>query len=381
MRLYQTRRTRLFSLTPFYAAVFFTLLCTALSACNRSEIAPVPDSGVTDVLTVITLAGNGSAGFVDAADTAARFLSPSGVAADLSGNVYVADAGNHAVRKISPSGIVTTLAGNGSAGFADGTGNAARFNFPTGLALDRAGNLFIADAENRRIRKVIPAGIVTTVAGTGAFGTSDGAALQATFSYPVGVATDSAGNVFIADQGAQLIRKLSVSGVVTTVAGTTVNGAGVRGSRNGAALEATFNNPGAVAAGRGDTLYIADVLNNSIRRFASDSVVTLAGSITSLLTFYYPYGVAVDSTGRLYVADRANNRIQQVSKAGAVSTLSGRGQSGKIDGDANEAMFSAPEGVAVGSPIASGGAVYVADTRNHCIRKIFTQRRTSPSEP
>jgi len=158
---------------------------------------------------VSTLAGSGVQGFADGTGTTAKFSWPYGVAVDSAGNVYVADRSNERIRKITPSGVVSTLAGSGNWGFADGTGTAARFNYPTGVAVDSAGNVYVADEWNHRIRKITPSGVVSTLAGSGTWGSADGTGTAAKFRSPRGVAVDSAGNVYVADSDNHRIRKIT----------------------------------------------------------------------------------------------------------------------------------------------------------------------------
>jgi len=221
--------------------------------------------GQTVQYTFTTLAGMaGSSGSANGTGSAARFNTPYGVAVDSAGNVYVADNGNHTIRKVSAAGVVTTLAGlAGSGGSADGTGSAARFSLPNGVAVDSAGNVYVADFNNHTIRKVTPAGVVTTLAGrAGSFGSADGTGGAARFIFPTDVAVDSAGNVYVADTGNYAIRKVTAAGVVTTLAGN----AGVSGSADGAGSVARFYRPSDVVVDNAGNLYVADSGNNTIRK-------------------------------------------------------------------------------------------------------------------
>jgi len=272
--------------------------------------------------TVTTFAG-GVNGSTDGTGADARFNSPYGVAVDGDGNVYVADTSNHTIRKITAAGVVTTLAGTaGSSGSADGTGAAARFWGPRGPAVDGGGNVYVADYGNYTIRKITAAGVVTTLAGTaGSFGSADGTGADARFFYPYGVAVDGDGNVYVADRANHTIRKITPAGVVTTLAGA----AGSSGSADGTGAVARFNYPDGVAVDGGGNVYVADTSNHTIRKITPAGVVTtLVGAATEngfsdgrgpLARLYAPYGVAVDGGGNVYVADYANHAIRKVTPA------------------------------------------------------------------
>ena len=317
---------------------------------------------------------NGAVLTVTAAATPG-FNRPNGVAIDSAGNVYVADTANHTIRKITPAGVVSTLAGlAGSFGSADGTGSAARFNFPDGVAVDAAGNVYVADSSNNTIRKITPAGVVSTLAGlAGIGGSADGTGSAARFSQPVGVAVDAAGNVYVTDFSNNTIRKITPAGVVSTLAGS----ASSRGSADGTGSAARFFQPAGVAVDAAGNVYVADTFNHTIRKITPAGVVStlagLAGSFGSAdgtgsaARFNQPTGVAVDAAGNVYVADRSNHTIRKITSAGVVSTLAGLAlDPGSTDGIGSAARFNRPEGVAVDA----AGNVYVADTFNNTIRKI-----------
>jgi len=288
-------------------------LMSLLVSCKVPESkAKIPES---NAWMVTTLAGSGTAGSADGTGTAAQFSGPRGVAVDSSGNVYVADTLNNRIRKITPEGVVSTLAGSTS-GFADATGTAAKFDRPQGVAVDSSGNVYVADYSNNRIRKITSAGVVTTLAGDRAEGDANGTGTAARFHSPSGVAVDSSGNVYVADTNNHRIRKITPAGVATTLAGST------RGFADGAGTKAWFDEP---------------------------------------------IGVAVDSSGNVYVADTNNHRIRKITPADrVVSTIAGSGTADSADGTGTAAKFHSPIGVAVDS----SGNVYVADSNNHRIRKI-----------
>ncbi len=327
--------------------------------------------------TFITLAGQ-AAGWFDGAGSAARFNVPFGVAADAGGNLYVADTGNHTIRKVTSTGVATTLAGMAATtGSADGSGSNARFNGPQSVAVDGAGNVYVADCTNCAIRKITAAGVVTTLAGTpGVSGTNDAASgAAASFNFPYGVAVDTNGNVYVADTLNHTIRQISPSGAVTTLAGL----AGNVGSSDGTNSGARFSYPCGVAVDGSGNVYVADTGNHTIRLVSPTGVVTtLAGSpgnpgltngTGSAAQFNSPLGVAVDSNGNVYVADTGNNTIRLASPAGVVTTLAGSpGNSGSTNGTGGGALFNSPVGVAVDG----NGNVYVADSYNSTLRKVTT---------
>ena len=328
--------------------------------------------------TFITLAGQ-APGWFDGTGPAAQFNEPFGVAVDASGNVYVADTANNTIRKVTPAGVVTTLAGlAGSPGGAtDGSGQAARFHFPSSVAVDGNNNVYVADSSNNTIRKVTPSGVVTTLAGlAGAAGGVDGTGSSARFDDPQSVAVDSGGNVYVADSTNCAIRKITPAGVVTTLAGK-LGVSGTNDAASGAA--ARFYEPYGVAADSNGNVYVADTRNHTIRKISPrGAVTTLAGlagkpgstdGTNSDARFSYPLAVAVDASDNLYVADSGNNTIRQVSPAGVVTTLAGlAGTKGWTNGTGSGALFYEPVGVAVDG----NGNVYVADTYNSMIRKVTT---------
>jgi uncharacterized protein YjiK len=328
--------------------------------------------------TILSFAGSGSSGNSDGMGSGARFSGPIGVAADGAGNVYVADTGNNEIRKITSAGVVTTLAGlSGSTGSADGTGSAAQFNHPSTVAVDTTGNVYVADTENHTIRKITPAGVVSTLAGlAGIPGTNDGTGDLARFDYPFGVAVDNAGNVYVGDSGNETIRMITPSGGVSTLAGL----AGSSGTNNGTGSAARFDDPAGVAVDSTGNVYVADEYNDTIREIAPGGIVTtLAGypegygtsdGTNSGALFSEPEGVAVDSAGNLFVADTFDDKIRKITPQGTnwvVTTLAGvADETGSANGTGSTAQFDYPSGVAVNS----SDIVLVADLDNNEIREV-----------
>jgi uncharacterized protein (TIGR03437 family) len=327
--------------------------------------------------TISTVAGNGTQGFSGDTSLAAfaQLNGPKGVAVDSVGNFYIADFFNNRIRKVS-NGAITTVAGNGSYDFSGGESGdgglaiSAQLDGPSGVAVDSAGNLYIADTLYNRIRKVSN-GVITTVAGgqsglVGSFGGDGGPAISAELAGPRGVAVDSAGNLYIADTENNRIRKVS-NGVINTVAGDGVC-CGPSGD-GGPAISAQLEAPSGVAADSAGNLYIADTDDNLIRKVSNGVITTVAGD--GGCCGDEPLGVAVDSAGNVYIADTNSNRIQKVS-GGVITTVAGTGQGGSVGGfsgdggPATSAQLNDPQGVAVDS----AGNVYIADTNNNRIRML-----------
>lgn len=313
-------------------------------------------------------------GSVDGTGGAARFRAPSGVAIDSTGTTYVADAANNIIRKITSAGVVTTLAGTaGLGGNADGFAGAARFNGPGGVAVDTAGNIYVADTGNHTIRLINSIGSVVTLAGTaGGQGSVDGTGAAARFAFPSALAVDSAGVIYVADTLNHTIRRIASGGVVTTLAGL----AGSSGAIDATGAAARFFLPGGIAVDAALNVYVGDTMNHIIRKITPAGVVTtLAGlanvfggtdGLTSAARFNQPRGLALDSTANVYVADTGNHTIRKITPAGNVVTIAGvAGSSGSTDGAATSARFFSPNGIALDS----ANIIYVADTQNHTIRR------------
>ena len=324
---------------------------------------------------ITTVAGNPNvASGVDGPGDSATFNNPFGVAIDAAKNLYVADTVNKTIRKITPDRVVSTLAGAaGQSGSTDGPGGAARFNFPVDVAVDSAGNIYVTDAGNFTIRKITSAGVVSTLAGaTFQIGANDGPGASARFYLPYGIAVDAAGNVYVAEGGNHVIRKIAPDGTVSTLAGSPLQS----GNLNGTGAAARFNTPWGLAIDGSGNLYVADSGNNAIRRVTPAGVVTTVAGLSggasgtqdgpiAVAGFNQPRGVAVDAGGNIYVADYGSATLRMIAPNGTVSTLAGAaGIVGGTNSLGAAARFYDPTDV-----VADGTTVYVADTSNNSIRR------------
>jgi sugar lactone lactonase YvrE len=332
----------------------------------KSSVGKIEEGICDTVVNVSTLAGNGTAGYVDGTGTAAQFNFANNLAVDSAGTIYIADTSNQRIRKITPAGVVTTLAGSGIQGNADGTGTAAQFNNPIDVAVDSSGTVYVADYSGRRIRKITPAGVVTTLAGSGAQDYTDGTGTAAAFFSPNGITVDTSGTVYVADNNR--IRKITSSGGVSTWVG------GSSGYADGTGTAAQFWNTTDIAVDSAGNAYITDVnLSYRVRKVTPTGVVTtLAGSGSQGYTDGTGtaaqfggnlYGIAVDSAGNVIVSD---GKIRKITPAGVVTTLAGSGVDGSSDGAGTNASFYHPRGLTIDS----SGRLYLADWRNQKIRLI-----------
>ena len=319
---------------------------------------------ITNLITTVAGGGWGYSG--DGGPATNAGLEPFGVASDAAGNFYIADDGNARIRKVDTNGIITTVAGNGWSGYGGDGGAAtnASLQFPMGHAVDAAGNLFIADKINDRIRKVATNGIITTIAGNGALAPSAGAfagdggpATNASLYYPEGVAVDSQGNVYIADLNNNVVRKVDTNGIITTFAGGGTNGLG----DGGPAINAGLWNPAAVAVDARGNLYITDQSHYRIRKVDTNGIITTVAGDGGYGTYAGdggpaieaslddPFGIALDAAGNLFIADSGDNRVRRVDTNGIITTVVGNGNSGYSSGpgSATTASLSSPSGVAV----------------------------------
>jgi ABC-type branched-subunit amino acid transport system substrate-binding protein len=339
-------------------------------------------------VTVSTLAGDGHRGHRDGPGPQARFAGTiGGMTIDRQGNIYIPEPLAHRIRRITPDGMVSTLAGTGSPGYADGPIATAQFSSPVGLAVDAAGNVYVADAGNHRVRLIRPDGTVTTLAGTGEPGYRDGPAREAQFNTPTDVAVNSMGVLYVADSVNDRIRAVSPDGMVTTLAGS-----GRRGFKDGPPEQAEFNAPWKLTLATDGTLYMADGVaifargNHAVRRVAPDGTVsTVAGTGLPGLadgpaieaSFYWPEDLDVDAFGNIYVADGHGNRIRVITPRGLVYTLAGSGRMGYADGPGPEAAFLEPVGVLLDG----SGHLFVSEFGSLRIRVVNLPNSLVPFSP
>ncbi|MGP8216504.1 MAG: T9SS type A sorting domain-containing protein [Bacteroidia bacterium] len=333
------------------------------------------------VLDIYTFAGNGINGYSGdgGPDTTAELSDPWGLARDGKGNIYIGDNGNNRVRMINTSGVISTVAGTGKYGFSGdgGAATAAEISAPRGVAVDASGNIYIADYSNNRIRKVNTSGTISTVAGNGIAGYSgDGAAATAAqLYYPPGVAVDGAGNIYIAAGQMNRIRVVNTSGIINTIAGDGT--AGYSGD-GGSAITAELYNPQGVTPDASGNIYIADYGNNRVRKVnTAGNISTVAGTgkagyngdggAATAAELYNPTGVTIDSAGDIYIADNNNSRVRKVSTTGIISTVAGDSNTGYSGngGLATMAELNGPTSILLNS-----GIIYIADQDNSCIREV-----------
>ncbi|MBT3175677.1 MAG: hypothetical protein HOG03_05240 [Desulfobacula sp.] len=339
-----------------------------------------------DISTVAGTGDSGSSGDGGAA-ISARLAEPKAIIKDSSGNLYISDTNNDKIRKVNTSGVISTFAGTGSAGSSGdgGAATSAMLNTPRGIYMDSSGNLYIADKGNDKIRKVDTSGDISTIAGTGSSGSSGdgGAATAAQLDEPKGVFKDTTGNLYIADSNNSKIRKVDTSGDISTIAGTGSSGFSGDGSL---ATSAQINKPQAVLMDTTGELYIADTNNSKIRKVdTSGYILTFVsssgagdegdGGLATLAQLNHPAGIFKDSSG-LYIADTNNHKIRKVDPSGIITTIAGTGSSGWTGdgGAATSATLDSPRNMVKS---ASSGNLYIADTKNHAIRKVDTSGNIS----
>ena len=339
--------------------------------------------GQVPKFTISTFAGNGVAGFAGdgGAATAANLRFPNAITFDGAGNAYIADSFNSRIRKVSPTGTITTFAGTGTFGFAGdgGAATSAAINRPYGLAFDKAGNLYFADTYNDILRKVtVSSGLVSTVGGfMEGFGGDGGPASAASFDTPTAIIFDAAGNLYIADTLNHRVRKIGTDGNISTIAGT---GQASSAGDGGPATKATLNTPEGLAVDSAGNLYVSETAGHRVRRIAPDGTITTIagngsggfqgdGGPATQASLFYPKGIVVDqSSGNLYIADWLNSRVRVVTPDGNINTVAGNGSYDYFGdgGPATSAALKFPWGLALDS----AGNLYVADDENSTIRKL-----------
>lgn len=327
---------------------------------------------------VSTYSGTGQAGSQDGQRRLASFNYIKGVAFDKYGNLIVADALNHKIRRINTAGFVSTVAGNGLEGSIDGPVSVATFYQPEGVAVDRYGNIYVSDLNNK-IRRISTSGLVTTFAGDGSYGSKDGPAMQASFKYPGEMAFDAEGNLYVADVQGYKIRKISSNGMVSTFAGT-----GQPGAKDGPAGKATFLEPLGIAVDQAGNVYVSDG-NHKIRKITKKGLVsTYAGTGKPLsvdgsahrASFYLPGSLTIDDYGNLYVSEGGAYKVRKVSPEGFVFTLAGNGERGDKDGLGHKASFDGPTGIALDR----FGNIFIGDGFNNKVKSISPKRTNDDKE-
>ncbi|MDB6058661.1 MAG: repeat containing protein [Verrucomicrobiales bacterium] len=345
--------------------VLVTLICGAVVFAGRAQSVPLS-----------SLAGRPTAGAVDALSDDAQFNSPSGIAVGADGTIFVADTQNSTIRKITADGNVTTFAGfAGVVGSADGIGTNAQFNAPQGVAVDSAGFVYVADTGNSTIRKIAPLGQVSTLAGVAGYpNVFDGIGTNAQFNHPQALAVDGAGQIFVADTWNYTIRKIAANGTVTTLAGR----AGYSGSVDGATNRARFNGPTGIAAHTNGNLFVTEFWSHTVRQVTSAGVVTTivgkpgiwgdSDGLNDVARFFQPTSIVSAGGGILFVLDSGNQTLRQIAITGTnwnVTTIAGlSGAAGNIDGSGSSARTYFASGLALDS----NGLLYLADTGNNTIR-------------
>lgn len=353
-----------------FRLIMASTLVSSLLACQKqadtTPVAPAPAPPLT--FTVTTLAGSTKDGYADGMGTAALFMNTVDLAVDQQGNVYVTDGSDNRIRKVTPAGVVSTLAGSGIMGQFDGAGSTAQFSGPAGIAVDAQGLVYVADSNNNLIRVITPAGVVSTLTGRAGQGLQDGPVASAKFSHPNYLAFDQQGNLYVSESRNNRIRKITPQGMVSTLAGGEAGVPAPQGYVDGPAGSARFAGPEGIALDKQGNVYVADVNNNRIRKVTPAGVVsTVAGSgakdfadgMGTQAKFSFPVDIAVDANGTLYVTDYGNGCLRRIGTEGQVSIAVGSNKGfGTADGTGPAAQFFGPQGLAIST---SGQELYVTD--------------------
>lgn len=364
------RGTRFGTSTAALKVYFNNVQATIQTANDTAITALVPVSAGTGAVKVeksgkqitgpsFTFHGNGWVSSLTLTGTASSLNSPSGITRDPGGNLIVCDRDNHRIVKITPAGVTSVLAGSGIAGFTNGTGTGAQFNQPYSIVADASGNFYVSDRMNNAIRKITPAGVVSTLAGNGTGASVDGTGSAASFAEPLGITLTSSGNLYVADYATQSIRKVTMAGVVTTpVTGYMVFG---------------------MASDASNVIYFTNYFQNRVYKFTegSNTPVLVAGDTSpgntdgtgAAARFATPAGIVADGSGNLYVTETGNHLIRKITPAGVVTTLAGS-TIGNTDGQGSSARFDGP--IAITADF-SNNFLYVADFYNNKIRKIINE--------
>ncbi|HEV2068166.1 MAG TPA: SMP-30/gluconolactonase/LRE family protein, partial [Acidimicrobiales bacterium] len=374
-----------------------SIFATALVVGLLATVPGAPSAGAQaapGAWTITTVAGTDRGFSGDGGPaTSAQLALPLGTKVDAQGNVYISDTANNRVRKVDPSGKITTVAGTGTRGFSGdgGPATSAQLASPWGLEFDSLGNLYVADNANRRIRKIDADGNITTVAGGGRFGRSNGDGGAATAAFLLGpqdVAFDAAGNLYIAEWGRHRIRKVDADGTITTVAGTTSGFSGDGGPATAAPLYA----PSGIAFDPSGNLYIADAFNHRVRKVDADGIITTVagtgerfpfsgdGGPATAAILSYPNDVAVQGSGNVFVADASNNAIRRIDTSGTIHTVAGTPPMQGSQGDGGFAPYAGLREPAAMS-FDDAGNLYIADAQNHRIRRLETSYLWISSDP
>ena len=330
-------------------------------------------------IEVSTFAGSNAVGDADGTGTAASFDNPDGMAFDSNGNLFVADGGNNLIRKITPAGVVSTFAGSGNAASVDGTGTAASFRNPVDLVIDASDNIYVIDRLQPKVRKITPAGVVSSFAGTGSEGFTDGAANVARFKAPQSITIDADGNLYVVDTGNNRIRKITPDGTVSTLAGS-----GNTGDADGNGTSASFDRPMSIVIDASGDFLVSDQNNDLIRKITpAGEVTTIVGSGTratvdgngTSASLNAPDGLAFDASGNLYVSDYIGHYLRVITPGLEVITLAGTGTGGSTNGDRSVATFNLPKRLIFDN----SGNLYVSETLGDNIRKVTVPMLTGSS--
>lgn len=328
---------------------------------------------------VTKYAGSGEVGQDNGALLSATFNIPLGITRDEDDNLYVTDLFNHVIRKVSNSGHVSTIAGTGAIGYVDGTASEATFNEPSSIVIDSQGNLYVADRENHAVRKISLSGEVSTFAGNGQRGYMDGQGTSAQFSRPTELAIDSNDNIYVTDQSNYRVRKISPEGVVSTIAGN-----GDSGYVDGDGTIAQFSQLTGITVDLNGNIYVSDYDNHRIRKInPQGNVSTLAGSSTRSVidglgaeaAFYSPFGMAIDEKFNIYITDQ--RYVRKITPDGQVTTIAGSNQNGNTDGEGLSASFNEPHGVVIDSK----GDLFITESSNNFIRRVSLKDHTLVGNP